>query len=466
MIQVLRDIVVEKRARGISIIYLVVASVWIVFSDRLLYLFVDGEEQLLEASVYKGIFFVVVTSLMLLVLVGRAMNDLRRGERSYAEILESSKRFADAVIESLPGVLYFYDEERRLIRWNRNLEIVTGYSADEMKDKDPLDFFEGDDRDFILGRIGRVFEEGSATAEAAIVGKDGTRQPYYFTGIRVELDGKPCLMGVGIDISDRVAAEQELRDLNLELESKVVERTQELQAALSRAEAADRMKSAFLATMSHELRTPLNSIIGFTGILLQGLAGDLNDEQRKQLGMVQRSVRHLLDLINDILDISRIEAGQVELHLQPFLVPQLLSNLVESLGPMVSAKGLSMDLFISEDVTALVSDERRVRQIVLNLVNNAVKFTQTGGVVVRARMDAGALEVEVEDTGIGIPPEEIPGLFAPFHQVDAGTGRRNEGTGLGLAISQRLATLLGGRITVRSEPGSGSTFTITLPSSV
>jgi len=407
MIQYLRDIAFEKRAWRIAGIYFVVSVAWIVFSDRLLYLFFDDEARLLEVSVFKGLLFVLVTAVMLLFLVGQALNQLRRSESEYAAVLESSKRFTDAIIESLPGVLYFYDDERRFIRWNRNLERVTGYSEEEMHDADPLDFFEGADRTRVGKRIDRVYEEGEASVEAEFVSRDGTRTPYFFTGRRVDLYGKPCLMGVGIDISDRVEAEQELRRLNARLEAIVAERTQELQVALSRAETADRMKSTFLATMSHELRTPLNSIIGFTGILLQGLAGDLSPEQRKQLGMVQISARHLLELINDVLDISKIEVGQVEVELEPFSVPEMLSRVVESVSPMVADKNLSLDLFIADGLGSLNSDERRVRQIVLNLLNNAVKFTETGGVVVRARMRDGGLEVAVEDTGIGIDPDEL-----------------------------------------------------------
>ncbi len=267
------------------------------------------------------------------------------------------------------------------------------------------------------------------------------------------------------------AAEDELRDT---LEVSVATRTMELQEALHRAEAADRLKSAFLATMSHELRTPMNSIIGFTGIVLQGLAGPLTDEQRKQLGMVRGSAHHLLTLINDILDLSKIEAGQLEVAPEPFDARRMLERAVEVLTPQAEQKGLALALMVRNELGQMVTDQRRLKQIVLNLISNAVKFTERGSVGVSAELVNGfraapeaevgpALRVRVADTGIGIKPESLALLFQPFQQVDSSLTRRHEGTGLGLAICRRLATLLEGEITVESEWEKGSTFTVTVP---
>jgi PAS domain S-box-containing protein len=238
---------------------------------------------------------------------------------------------------------------------------------------------------------------------------------------------------------------------------------EDLKAAVERAQSADQLKSAFLATMSHELRTPLNSIIGFTGILLQGLVGALNEEQTKQLGMVQRSARHLLDLINDVLDISKIEAGQIEIQAAPFSVDVAIQKCVETIAPLARKKGLEL---IAENVPSnceIVSDRRRVEQILINLLNNAIKFTLEGEVRLESRVEDGWLITSVKDTGIGIKAQDMDALFRPFRQIDSGITRQHEGTGLGLSICRRLVEILGGTIGVESEWGRGSTFTFTLP---
>lgn len=259
------------------------------------------------------------------------------------------------------------------------------------------------------------------------------------------------------------ARTRELRLANQSMEERIVQRTAELAAAMQQAQAADRLKSAFLATMSHELRTPLNSIIGFTGILMRELPGPLNPEQRKQLGMVQGSARHLLLLINDVLDMSKIEAGQLELVAAPFDLRGSLERVVKVVAPLAEKEGLGLRLDLPADLPPMIADQRRFEQVLLNLLGNAIKFSEQGEIRVHCRVDGEHCLLAVADSGIGIKPEDLPGLFKPFHQVDSGFARKREGTGLGLSICKRLLDAMGGAISVESSVGRGSTFTIRIP---
>jgi PAS domain S-box-containing protein len=405
-----------------------------------------------------------------------ALDNFARNEELQAAeaIARREMRFSDSMIESMPGVVYLYNDQGRFLRWNRNFEVVSGYSRAEIAAMHPLDFFAGEDKQLLGDRISEVFDRGDSSVEATFLSKDGSTTPYFFTGRRVTFEGMPCLVGVGIDLSERKRAELALRELNESLERKVLDRTSELQAALVRAESADQIKSAFLANMSHELRTPLNSIIGFTGIILQGLAGPLNGEQIKQLGMVRGSARHLLDLINDVLDISKIEAGELEVHRKEFDLGNSIQRVAALLTPMAEGKGLKLEIQPLSRPCKILSDQRRVEQVLLNLLNNAIKFTDHGNVKLTIDFDRksvpavprsqpGLLCIRVADTGIGIKPEHLATLFQPFRQIDTGISRQHDGTGLGLAICRRLAGLLGGNIEVESEWGRGSTFTFKLP---
>jgi PAS domain S-box-containing protein len=660
--------------------------------------------------------------------VSLALDNLAEKEvrQQVEQAAESERLFSATMIESMPGIIYFYDDQGRFLRWNRNFETVSGYSGEEIARMHPLDFFAKAQHALLKQRIAEVFEKGESSVEAPFVTKNGQVMPYFFTGRRVIYNDKPCLVGMGIDISERKGveqalrqsegklralfdqaplgiavidsvtgqfrsinpqyckivgytepemvaanfqqithpddlaadlanmrrlqdgeveafhmekryirkdstivwvsltcvplwktapgeaqhmamveditarklaetrlaeserkyrelvehansiilrwnaegqitflnefgqrffgyaadeiigrhvlgtivpatetsgrdlqrlmveicanpksfeqninenicrdgrrvwiswtnrivqdeqgrvveilsigtditeqrkAEQAVRELNASLEQRVADRTAELAAALVRAEAADRIKSAFLATMSHELRTPLNSIIGFTGIILQGLAGPLNPEQVKQLGMVRGSARHLLELINDVLDVSKIEAGQLEVHLEPFDLAASIERVTTMMRPLAEKKKLTLITHIPAGLPKMVSDRRRVEQILLNLLNNAIKFTEHGCVTLAVEwlandMAQPVLRLRVTDTGVGIKPEDLATLFQPFRQIDTGIARQHEGTGLGLVICRRLAALLGGEISVTSEWLKGSEFAVILP---
>jgi PAS domain S-box-containing protein len=289
-------------------------------------------------------------------------------------------------------------------------------------------------------------------------------------------DGSIAWDGIGLDITERKQAEARVLALNqqltqhaAELEERVAERTAALEVARHRAESADRLKSAFLASMSHELRTPLNSILGFTGVILQGLAGPINAEQAKQLDMVRVSGRHLLALINDVLDLSKIEAGEMVVDRAPLDLRATIEKVAALIQPLADKKGLALGIEVAPEVGRIEGDARRIEQVLLNLLGNAVKFTERGEVALRVDvLPAGpgglaALRFRVCDTGIGIRAEDLSALFQPFRQLDAGLARNHEGTGLGLVICRRLADLMGGTIVAQSIWGGGSEFSFTLP---
>jgi signal transduction histidine kinase len=253
-----------------------------------------------------------------------------------------------------------------------------------------------------------------------------------------------------------------LRDSYTNLEQQVAERTHELGEAITQLEAASRHKSDFLANMSHELRTPLNAIIGFSEVLLERMFGEINAKQKDYLQDILSSGRHLLSLINDILDISKVEAGRMELQPGPTDLRFVLQNAASLVRERATRQGISVALDVDAAVGTIEADERRVKQILFNLLSNAVKFTPGGGRVTlsAARID-DAVQISVRDTGIGIRSEDQHRIFEEFQQ--AGPGKAVEGTGLGLALAKRFVEMHGGRIWVDSVVGTGSTFTFTLP---
>jgi signal transduction histidine kinase len=237
----------------------------------------------------------------------------------------------------------------------------------------------------------------------------------------------------------------------------------ELEAANRELSAASQHKSEFLANMSHELRTPLNAVIGFSEVLSERMFGDLNEKQEEYLKDIHASGQHLLSLINDILDLSKIEAGRMELELADFDLPTAIDNALTLVRERAARRGITLGCEIDERVGMIQGDERKVKQVLLNILSNALKFTPEGGRIdVRTALKEGTVEISVTDTGVGIAPEDQEAIFEEFRQVGT-SDKKVEGTGLGLALSRRFVELHGGRIWVQSQEGMGSTFTFTIP---
>ena len=263
------------------------------------------------------------------------------------------------------------------------------------------------------------------------------------------------------------ARNEELASRNTELAAQRLE----LAAKNQQVERANRLKSEFLANMSHELRTPLNAILALSQLLLDRLDGELTEEQDKQVRIIHRNGQNLLRLINDVLDLSRIEAGRLEVTPSTFNLPDLLAAAEATMHPLLLEKGLPLILDVGADIGPLQQDENKLKQALLNLLSNAAKFTESGSIRLEARAinlanQQPGVRLRIIDTGIGIPAGELETIFDEFHQIDSSLTRRHEGTGLGLAITRHLVTALGGEITVASEVGTGSTFTITIPARI
>ena len=256
-------------------------------------------------------------------------------------------------------------------------------------------------------------------------------------------------------------SQNELKKLNEKLDQKVVE----LEAHNRRVQDVNRLKSEFLANMSHELRTPLNAIIGFAELMHDGKVGPVADNHREYLGDILGSSRHLLQLINDVLDLSKIEAGKMEFNPEPVNLTKIIGEVRQVLQTLSASKRLAVEVQVSPAVEQLVIDPAKLKQILYNYLSNAIKFTpEEGRIAVRAIEEtAGIFRLEVEDTGIGIPPEEVGKLFVEFQQLEGGTAKKHQGTGLGLALTRKIVEAQGGRVGVQSAQGQGSVFYAVLP---
>ena len=370
-------------------------------------------------------------------------------QKELEQQLRDSQVYTRSLIESNIDALMTTDQLGVISDVNQQMEELTGRNREELIGTAFKQYFTDPDR--AEDGIRQVLREGRVTNyELTALNRSGRETVVsYNAATFLDRDGK--LLGVfaaARDVTERKSFEEELQQKNVELEQ------------------ANLAKDRFLASMSHELRTPLNAIIGFTGTLLMGLPGPLNDEQRKQLTTVRGSGKHLLAIINDLLDLAKVESGTGELQLTTLDCRDVVTGVLGGLEPLASAKGLTFETRLPEAPVTIRTDNRLLSQIVINLVNNAIKFTERGGVTVSLSQaqDDGVVRTQlaVTDTGVGISPEDSRRLFEAFAQLEAARDTQTEGSGLGLYISQRLAQLLHGQIEVRSVVGRGSTFQLTL----
>ena len=493
--------------------------------------------------------------------------------------LERERILNNAIIDSVPGLLYLYDQDGRLVRWNRTHSEVTGYTDQELASMHLMDWYRDDPatQARIARAIERVLEHGIGTEEAELRTKDGRRIPFFFTAVRLELEGRTYFTGIGIDMTERRRSEEALRlseerlalaleassdglwdwnfetgevyfspryldmlgyapgELELHIGSwekllhpddreeakrieldhiergepfavefrlrnksgdwqwimsrgKVVEwdsdgrprrmvgthvdidqrkrMENELVKAKEAAEASNMSKSEFLANMSHEIRTPLNGIMGMLQLLE---AGTSDEEQRRSCALALQATNRLTRLLSDILDLSRVEAGKMQMRIEPFNLREALEHSVDLFKPIALQAGLEFRHHFDPDLPQFVAgDAVRVQQVLMNLIGNAFKFTTKGHVTVEAYPlppnDSGSVRVffAVSDSGRGIDDEALRTLFQPFSQVSQGFTRDHQGAGLGLAITKRLVALMGGNMAVESEPGFGTVFSFSL----
>jgi PAS domain S-box-containing protein len=384
------------------------------------------------------------------------------------EALRASEERYRKIVDHAPIGIFRSTVEGRFLTMNAKGAAMFGFASPEEMTSSITDiantiFTRPEQRCAIVERA--IAAGDFVSAEVEYRRTDGTtfQANLYMRAVRDESDRLSCVEGFVEDVTNRRLAEEALRRSHEELEQRVSQRTAELSAANERLQELDRLKSQFLASMSHELRTPMNSIIGFTSLLRQGLTGPVNAEQKHQLEIVQSSARHLLTLINDLLDVSRIESGRADIELAPFRFEEVLQEAVHTVQPLADRKNIPIVVDCEPSQIPMVGDRKRNFQILLNLINNAVKFTGEGSVTIRARVVGHDLSVSVRDTGIGIKAEHLGMLFEAFRQVDGSAKKVYEGTGLGLYLCRKLLGLMGGSIQAQSSYGAGSTFSYSLP---
>ncbi len=454
-----RGIASARRSAFLLVVgYVVVASLWIGLSDQALSLLGLPLETERAIAAVKGQFFVLATATAAFILLMRHLKRLHVSEERYRRLVEGSPDMVYSICKSR-GVLYF----------SPRAEVLTGYTPGQLRDDPQLWFtlVHPEDRKPLSVALEHGFQGSPVDVEFRFQRADGEWRWLRVRSVSVlQSGGEIIIEGVASDITDRRNAEDELQDHKRHLEDLVEERTAQLQRVNEDLRQTTKAKSRFFAHMSHELRTPLNSIIGFSGVLLMPGDDPLSPERTRQAEVINRSGKLLLHLVNSLLDLSKLEAHANVVTPEEFDAVGVVEECVAGSMHLAAERGLTLRATVPAGPVRMVSDRHMVVQVLLNLLSNALKFTESGTVEVILTQHEGAVDFIVRDTGPGIASEHLEGIFDEFWQVTDYPAVRRQGTGLGLAISRQLAELLGGTLTVESEQGVGSTFTLALPVSI
>jgi protein-histidine pros-kinase len=384
-----------------------------------------------------------------------------RHERKQAiEALQESEARKRAILESALDSIITIDHQAKILEFNRAAEKTFGYNREQIIGQSMAVLFtprfrrDAHDLDFAsyLARGGEGFPIDKRINTTA-VRANGDEFPAEVAVTRISRRAPMMFTAYVRDLTEQRAQEAIRR------------RSKELAEQNRLIGEANRLKSEFLSNMSHELRTPLNAVIGFSQLIADGKAGPLTPEQSEYINDIMLSGQHLLQLINDVLDLAKVEAGKMELHPEMFSINQAVNEVCTMMKPMAVKRNIEIKLGLVPDAEQVVLDQLKFKQIIYNLMSNAVKFSHDGGQVeLIARLESGKqLQLQVKDEGVGIREEDLPRLFREFEQIDSGSARRYQGTGLGLALSKRIVELQNGSITAQSKIGQGSTFTVTIP---
>jgi len=384
----------------------------------------NGEAFPKEVRLYKGRYF----GQDVVIALATDITERKRAEEKSRKEME----FTDSIVNSLPGIYYLFDQKGKFRRWNENLVRVGEYSVDEMLKRMPMDFFPVDEKKMIADKIKEVFEKGYAEVEGTLLTKSGKLLPYLFNGVRVTIDGEQMVSGMGVNIATRKEVEK--------------------------------MREEFMMIAAHELRAPLTAMKWQVSMILDGRTyGPVSDKLARPLSGMTESLCRLIGLVNDMINIGRMETGNLRLEPTAFDVRKLIFELSESFGPEAKKRGLELDT-TGVGSMEVWADRDKTAQILSNLIDNAIKFTDTGKIKVITQGSAALVNILVTDTGVGIADGFQGKLFGKFAQAISKEAGRPRGTGLGLYISRQLARNMGGDVVlVESQPGKGCIFALSLP---